>query len=282
MMSHEENPKSIKYHVKRYLTSKADGLRGKRVVDLPAGSGVTSKLLHELGCEVRSFDLFPEYFHVEGLVCERADVNDGIPLPEGYADVVVCQEGIEHLANQFAAFREFNRITKTGGSLVVTTPNYGNLRGRLSYLLGESERYLTIMPPNEVDTIWMNGQQGDGDIYFGHAFLLGMQKLRMLSVINGFRIRHVQFTRAKTSNLLLFPFWYPWIVLSNWLTYRRACKKAGGREAHLKVYREVFRWAISPQLLLDGHLFVEFEKVSKAEDVARELRGVHLGFDEMT
>jgi hypothetical protein len=54
------NPKSPKFAVKQYLTSIADEIKGKIFIDLPAGNGVTSEILLELGCQVEAYDLFPE------------------------------------------------------------------------------------------------------------------------------------------------------------------------------------------------------------------------------
>jgi predicted nicotinamide N-methyase len=48
-MKYEDNPKSIKYHVKEYLLSKADFYNGKNVIDFPAGNGITSRILREIG-----------------------------------------------------------------------------------------------------------------------------------------------------------------------------------------------------------------------------------------
>src|SRR6185437_3397732 len=90
------NPKSPKYHVKKYLTSIKDDLKGKVVLDLAAGSGVTSEILLELGAKVEAFDLFPEYFMLKEISCTRADILDKIPVPDAYADYIICQEGVEH------------------------------------------------------------------------------------------------------------------------------------------------------------------------------------------
>ena len=77
-MQHEDNPKSIKYHVKRYLLREAERFKGKTTVDLPAGNGITSRIIEEIGGTPIPFDLFPEYFKVPGMTCQRANINEGI------------------------------------------------------------------------------------------------------------------------------------------------------------------------------------------------------------
>lgn len=279
-MQHEDNPKSIKYHVKRYLLREAERFRGKTTVDFPAGNGITSRIIQELGGTPLPFDLFPEYFKVPGMTCQRANINEGIPLEQGTADFLICQEGIEHFTDQLHALKAFNKVLKKGGGLIITTPNYSNLRAKMSYLLSESERFNSIIGPNELDSIWMSDQGITKEIYYGHIFLTGIIKLRCLARLAGFRIRHIEFTRAKSTSLLLLPLWYPWILLSNTLTYLKRMRKNKDFDSATKkaVYGELFRLAVSPKLLVDGHLFVEFEKECEVDEVAENLKSQHKEF----
>ena len=277
---YEDNPKSIKYHVKKYLTNNRERIVGKIVVDLPAGNGITTKIIQDIGGIPLPFDLFPEYFNVDGIECKRANIMEHIPLENEHADFAICQEGIEHFTDQFKSFKEFNRILKHGGSLIITTPNYSNLRARLSYFLSESERFNSIMPPNEIDSIWMSNQTISNEIYFGHVFLIGIQKLRVLAALAGFKIKHIQFTRMKTTSLLLLLINYPFILLSNSITYLKNRRKNKGVNIQFQqaVYKEVFKLSINPRILVDGHLFVEFEKMANYDEVAGKMQSVHKDF----
>lgn len=278
--NYENNPKSIKYHVKRYLTKNKDRISAKTMVDIPAGNGITSKIIKDLGGIPIAYDLFPEYFKMEGIVCERANVLDKIPLEKNAVDFVLCQEGIEHFSDQFKALQEFNRILKLKGSLIITTPNYSNLRARLSYFLSESERFNSIMPPNEIDSIWMSNKEITSEIYFGHVFLIGIQKLRVLAKLSGFKIKHIQFTRLKTTSLFILPFAYPFIFLSSYMTYLKNINKNKGYDKTFQkqVYKEIFKLNINPKILVDGHLFIEFEKEKNTDEVLDGLKSVHKEF----
>lgn len=280
MKKYENNPKSIKYHVKKYLIKNRERFRNKIVVDVPSGNGITSKILKDIGATPLAFDLFPEYFNIDNLSCKRANVLERIPLEDKAADHIICQEGIEHFTDQFKSLNEFNRILKKRGTLIITTPNYSNLRARLSYFLSESERFNSIMPPNEIDSIWMNNQNINSEVYFGHVFLIGIQKLRVLAKLSGFKIKRIQFTRLKTTSLLIFILTYPFIVLSNLITYAKNVNKKKGYEKKYQkdIYKEIFLLNINPKILLDGHLFVEFEKVTDFEKVMGEIKGVHKEF----
>ena len=280
----ESNPFPFKIFFNKYILSNKHRFSGKTIVDFPAGSGETSRVLRHVGAHVVPFDLFPEYFKVDGLECKRANIMDGIPVPNAYADILICQEGMEHFSDQLFALREFNRVLKHGGLLVITTPNYSNLRSKLSYLLSESERFGSMMPPNEIDSVWMADPDISNEIYCGHIFLLGIQKLRVLSKLAGFRIARINSESIKPTSALLFPFLYPMIVLVNWLTYKKNLKKNDGISFELKkeVYSELFRLAINPRLLVDGTLFIEFTKEMNSELVSRTLKSVQRTFDEQT
>ncbi|MEX1138957.1 MAG: class I SAM-dependent methyltransferase, partial [Bacteroidota bacterium] len=280
MKPYENNPISIKYHVKEYLIKNRKRIEGKTVVDFPAGNGITTKVLKDLGAVPLAFDLFPEYFSVEGVVCKRANILDKIPLKKNTADFVICQEGMEHFTDQFRAFKEFNRILKVHGSLIITTPNYSNLRSKLSYFLSESERFNSLMPPNEIDSVWMSNLKITDEIYFGHAFLIGIQKLRLLARLSGFKINHIQFTRMKSTSFFLLLLTYPLIFLSNFFTFVKNIAKETGYDRSFQrgVYRELFKLSINPKILVDGHLFVEFVKERNSQDVLYGLKSVHKKF----
>lgn len=283
-MHYEDNPVSIKYHVKRYILEHRGEFRDKVVVDTPAGSGATSQVLHDVGAEVHPYDLFPEYFKVDGLTCERANIREGLPVTDGFADIVFCQEGIEHFSDQYRALQEFSRVLKPKGSLFLTTPNYSSLQSRLSYFLFETEYHLKTMPMNEVDSIWMSDESLTDEIYLGHLFLLGIQKLRLLAKLAGLEIKQMIATSASGTSLMILPFAYPFILLTNWWTYRNQVRRdhtIPGSPAE-KVYREQMRLNCNLQLLLDRHLFIEFTKEADPAAVRKSLRSRHATFDMVT
>jgi hypothetical protein len=130
----------------------------------------------------------------------------------------------------------------------------------------------------------MNNQESSSEIYFGHVFLIGIQKLRVLAKLAGFKIKHIQFTRIKTTSLFIFIFTYPFIFLSNLFTYIKNVNKNKGydRSYQKSIYKEVFLLSINPKILLDGHLFVEFEKIIDYDKVMNEIKGVHKDFGTTT
>jgi len=106
-----------------------------RLVDVGCGAG---DLLRALGGRARRYvgvDLV-RYEHFPTDVAEffAADLNSGIPLEDGSADAVVAIETIEHLENPRAFMRELVRLARSGGLVLVTTPNQLSLLSKLTLL----------------------------------------------------------------------------------------------------------------------------------------------------
>ncbi len=278
--SHIVNPKSIKFYVRKWIEENSDRIRGKIVVDFPAGNGVTSKLLSDAGAVVFPFDLFPEYFLQPALDCRKADIKKEISADSNSVDFLICQEGIEHFSDQLEALKEFNRILKVGGTLLITTPNYSNLQSRLSYFLNESEKFNSTMPPNEVDSIWMSQKKDENEVYYGHVFLLGIQKLRLMASLNGFQIKEIHSTRRKSTSLFLYFLFFPLIWLNSLLVYKKNCRKQKNNPTALGLYKEQHRLSISSKILIHSHLMVEFIKEFETNDVASNLQSIHKTFGE--
>ncbi len=269
--------KDIKHFMKDYILQNRDYLSGKLIVDIPAGSGFTSKLLKEVGAVVEAYDLFPEFFTFRGVVCRKADISEELPIRSGYADIVLFQEGIEHLSDQLHALKEVNRILKPGGSLIITTPNYSSMRSKISNLLNESEFY-KLMPPNQIESIWFSEKNGDGKrVYYGHIYLIGLHKLRLLALLSGLKIRKIHHTRVNKTSLLLLLLFYPLMLLSSYSAYRRSIRKNNQIPLQIRerILKESLKLQIDPRILVDGHLFVEFEKFCELDDVVDEIDLFH-------
>jgi len=276
------NPKSPKYYVKKYLDAMKDELKNKIVLDIPAGNGVTTEILLENGARPEPFDLFPEYFMLKNIECKRADITDTIPVEGKYADMLICQEGIEHFSDQLKSFKEFNRVLKTNGKLVITTPSYSHLAARWSYLLFESETN-QLMPPNEINDIWMADKSITNEIYYGHIFLVGLQKLRTIGKLTGFKIHEIKYVRLSKGSLFLFPFLYPFIFISSYVRYFKNLRKHKEipEPYKLEVYKEQLKININPKNLLNKHTFIVFEKEKEVNEVDFRLDSMVKKFEKI-
>jgi SAM-dependent methyltransferase len=250
-------PRDIKKTVEQWIRRSGEELKDKKIADVPAGNGFTSTLLSERGAQVLAFDLFPENFSAEGLHCDFADLSQGIPLANAALDMIVCQEGIEHIPNQPKLLGEFNRVLKTGGKLLLTCPNASNLKGRLS-ALGESEYFGKFLPANPLESVWC---AQDGKMYFGHVFLIGISRLRLFAHLAGFRLKKIHATRVNHTSLLLWPWLAPFIKLLTWKALWKYFRKNPGLDLESRrILTEVAALSSSRKVLLESHLFLEFEK----------------------
>lgn len=253
---------NIKLFVKDALDNMAEKLKGKKVLDIPAGSGFTSKILLDHGADVLAYDLFPEFFKVDEIECKKANLSERLPIADNSLDIIVCQEGIEHLPDQLFALKEFNRVLKENGTLLLTTPNISHLRSKVSYLLSESDFYKR-MPPNELDALW---HTDEGREFYGHIFLINIQKIRVLSAVAGFKLTKLHKVKLSVGSLFL-SFLYPFIIVANIYAYLRNVRKNGEIDYKKKknTYKEIVKLNLHPSIQFGKHIFIEFKKNSKSE-----------------
>jgi SAM-dependent methyltransferase len=188
-----------------------------KILDLPAGDGVNSRRLSIAGFSVRAADLFPEKCHGEGFTCDRVDMTKSLPYDDNSFDGILCSEGIEHIDNQIFLLREFYRILKPEGILIVTTPNILNLEGRLGLLLaGHAHRRRAMVISTAAVRAESTPDEAAGDsVYFGHVFLINVYQLRFYLTHVGFEVLGVDSARYSLRSLLLAPFLY---LPVNWAT----------------------------------------------------------------
>lgn len=241
---------------KRTFAHLAGEFKGRKVLDVPAGEGLTSQWLAACGAEVTSLDLFPEKFNAPGLMCGECDLNESIPLSDGSMEFIISQEGIEHLSDQVNAFKEFARVLKPQGKLILTCPNGSGLSLKISHLLGECEKHGRIMSPNLHDSIWHSSKHKD-KTYFGHLFIPTVTKLRVMAQVAGFDLLKIHFSEFKPSNFFWFVLLYPFIFGSQLRNYLRQIRKF---PEHANEYKIVFWLSVNPVVLIDGSLALEFQK----------------------
>jgi SAM-dependent methyltransferase len=101
---------------------------GALVVDVGCGDG---EPLDDVGDRYRAaigLDISTERFarrtsDRRGWTFALTDINHGIPIASGAADVVHANQVIEHVANPLHFAMECHRILREGGLFIVTTPN---------------------------------------------------------------------------------------------------------------------------------------------------------------
>jgi SAM-dependent methyltransferase len=118
------------------------------LADAPCGGGHLSVRAARPGWKVSPFDIDPDQWR-GGDVASPAhlDLNRELPLPTDAFDAVACCEGLEHLENPWLVLREFQRIARPGGAVVITIPNTVDIRQRMRILRrGFYGHYLPKVP----------------------------------------------------------------------------------------------------------------------------------------
>jgi SAM-dependent methyltransferase len=105
------------------------------LLDVPAGEGALAARLLSAGFEVRCCDLYPEIFRLRDVEIKGGDLSGTLPYADATFDFITCVEGLEHIENPQQAIREFARLLRAGGGLVVTVPNILNIEERVKWLL---------------------------------------------------------------------------------------------------------------------------------------------------
>lgn len=230
---------------------KVNNVRGKKVVDLSAGSGYIANEFHKAGAEIELYDLFPEHNTMCPVACRSIDLQKPFPIHAASVDIAILGETIEHLPNQFFFFSEVAKILKPGGTLLLTTPNSSSLRSRLSQFLMESEHYSTPAP-NETDayTRWPGSKDG----YFSKLFISGILRLRTLAALNGLRIKKVHPSKRSSTSYLLLIF-YPAIY---YFSRKNLKKQVRNNPAKREVFEEIFLLNTSLEVLTSKHLIIEW------------------------
>ncbi|MCX8118172.1 MAG: class I SAM-dependent methyltransferase, partial [Desulfobacterota bacterium] len=168
-----------------------------RALDVPTGTGILAARLKKLGFEVQCCDIDPTYFSAPDLTLDIGDLNRSLPYPADLFDLITCVEGIEHLENPFNAIREFSRVLKPGGKLILTLPNYLNIERRLRFLI--TGLFSKIPSPKKL------GRDRFEHLYMLHLSPLTFPILRLMMEHCGFKILFLDRDKEKRRMRWLLP-----------------------------------------------------------------------------
>lgn len=182
---HEMRYDLVADEVRRYLPA------GGYVLDVGCGSALVADRIRDIDATYVGFDFGGH--HIEYAAKKYADITDRrlrthfargdaqlLPFSDGWADVVVLSEVIEHLLQPELAVWEIARVLKPGGVLVMTTNNASEvpLRSPLSHLFAwiekafgaEHPELISLRPwvwPWPVDREFL--PEGSPDVYLPHT-----------------------------------------------------------------------------------------------------------------
>ncbi|MBI5236467.1 MAG: class I SAM-dependent methyltransferase [Deltaproteobacteria bacterium] len=220
-----------------------DGLERGLVLDAGSGTDAIGSALKEAGFRVVALDLY-EATTMQGRFV-RADLNENLPFIGDAFDYVLCSESLQYLENHAKLFREFTRLVKKGGSLILSLPNILNASSRLYFL---RRGYYPGFKP--IRTIVE--KKGWDKVVFNAVSLV---EIMGLGVRAGFELKEIKASGYKRSAYLLYP-----------LLKASYCMGGMGRALETEkdsAKASLLRVLSSKDALLGDHLVVRLERMGR-------------------
>jgi 2-polyprenyl-3-methyl-5-hydroxy-6-metoxy-1,4-benzoquinol methylase len=161
-------------------------LRG-RVLDYGAGIGNLTRRLFALGRfeQIAGADILPRPEDLPSdIPWHCLDLNRRDVVPAASFDAVIAAEVIEHLENPREVAREWYRILKPGGTLLLSTPNNESIRSLVALLFrGHYVAFDDRCYPAHItallrkDLVRILGEAGFSDVHFQFTNAGGVPKL---------------------------------------------------------------------------------------------------------
>jgi methionine biosynthesis protein MetW len=124
-----------------------------RILDIGCGDG-TDLLSIKNSVKNKDVELYGiEYYEPNIREAEKRGVTifnidierNSIPAEDGYFDIVIANQVIEHTKEIFWIFSEISRVLKSGGLLIVGIPNLGSLHNRFLLLFGRQPTCIGVL-----------------------------------------------------------------------------------------------------------------------------------------
>lgn len=205
--------------------------KNSKIVDIPSGSGAFILRLKDNGFKsVFGMDI-ENILEIEHDDFIKGDMTKRFPLEDNSIDVLICIDGIEHISQQFDFVKEVNRILKTGGEFIVSTPNISSLRSRWRWFMsGHHNKCNSPLDENNPNPLH-------------HIGMISFPEIRYLLHTNGFRIEKVTTNRIKPISWFYLVF-IPFSYLFTSLVYNKSGNKSGTSTINKEVKNEMFSQSV--------------------------------------
>ncbi|MBZ5528959.1 MAG: class I SAM-dependent methyltransferase [Acidobacteriia bacterium] len=174
-----------------------------RILDCPAGEGALAERMVAAGFDVRCSDLYAELFRLDGVEIKQGDLSGTLPYASESFEYITSLDGLEHIDSPPQAFREYRRLLKPRGHLIISVPNIMNIEERLKWLLfGYTSHF---KPLSDQSKTKIRYDYAGKDEIAVHANPIGYNELRYYLEKNGFAIQGVYRDCKKANQWLYWP-----------------------------------------------------------------------------
>lgn len=150
---HQINPLRL-----NYVLDNANGLFGKKILDVGCGGGILAESMANQGADVIGLDMGKEPLTVARLhaletgatleYIQSTAEQHAEEYPETY-DVITCMEMLEHVPDPLSVIRSCAKMVKPGGHVFFSTLNR-NIKSYLFAIVG-AEQLLKLVPKGTHD-----------------------------------------------------------------------------------------------------------------------------------
>lgn len=123
---------------------------GNKILDVGCSDGQVSIMLKNGKNTVYGIDVALKAVSkaIERGIIAKVATADNIPFEDGRFDVIFCSHVIEHIFDTQKTLKEFNRVLKKDGKVIIITENLNSFKERILFLFGKTP---TVMQdPNHV------------------------------------------------------------------------------------------------------------------------------------
>ncbi|MDP8299339.1 MAG: class I SAM-dependent methyltransferase [Candidatus Tantalella remota] len=118
-----------------------DEINGKKILSIGSGPGVDIQFLTP-GNEIHAMDISRKALDVaqaSGYIVHQFDLNANTPFPfeDGYFDIVVATDILEHIFDPLRVMLELRRVLNDKGEALLSVPNHFYFSRRVAMLFGK-------------------------------------------------------------------------------------------------------------------------------------------------
>lgn len=218
----------------------------KKALDVSVGDGATTRILKDRGYNIVATEYsIPPYMSENILRVGGADLNEFLPFKGDTFDAINLTEVIEHIENQPQLIREFGRIIKEGGVIMISTPNILNIFSRLRFL------FTGFLKGRLKPVHYSKKPDNAPNIYLIHFY-----ELYYLLFHYGFEVENITGTRVKFASVFFAILFFPLILLLSLLSIIYAEKDPIQRHMNWRI----MGYLLSPSLLLADNFIIKARK----------------------